>query len=63
MEEIFEGLKILMNYGNADFTAAHDQIYTGSTESVTDMGARDKKKLEELGWFLSARFDCWSHFC
>ena len=61
MEEIFEGLKILMNYGNSNFMAEHDQIYAGSKESVTDIGTHDKKKLEDLGWFIAE--NSWSHFC
>jgi len=61
MEEIFEGLKILMNYGSSNFSAEHDQIFAGSDESVENIKEDDKKKLEDLGWFISEK--CWSHFC
>jgi hypothetical protein len=61
MEEILEGLKILMNYGNSNFSAEHDQVYAGSDESVESIKEDDKKKLEDLGWFIAD--NSWSHFC
>jgi len=61
MEEILEGLKILINYGSSNFSAEHDQVFAGSDESVENIKEDDKKRLEELGWFIAD--DSWSHFC
>lgn len=65
MEQILEGLQILSKYGpKGDFSAGHDQIWAGdeNDKSVTDMSEKDRKRMEELGWFIDDDFECWSHF-
>ena len=41
--------------------ADYDVIYGPSLDAP--FSDEDKQRLEELGWFESSEFDCWSHFC
>lgn len=67
MKRILEGLQILIKYcsnGNGDLSAEHDVIYTSPRNaSEVEMNEDDKKKLDELGWFIDEENDCWCHFC
>jgi hypothetical protein len=60
MEKILKGLQILSKYGNGMFSAEHDQIWTGSNDSVEKITPEDKLALEDLNWFLDEY--AWSHF-
>ena len=64
MKKIKEGLEIIFKYEpDADFDAAHDQIFVGGEESTEKMNKKDKETMGELGWFIEDEYGCWSHFC
>jgi len=62
VRQVIEGLEILVKYAANkdahDFAAGHEQIYYG--ESDWSISEDDKKRLDELGWFIDE--DSWSRF-
>jgi len=62
--EFIEGVNIIAKYipenekNDFGIQAAHDQIWFGAEEWVTD--EKDIKRLDELGWFISE--SSWSAF-
>ena len=50
--EIFE------KYVDDYFSAEHDCIY-GPDKDKFDFNEDEKKKLDELGWFIDEYSDCW----
>ncbi len=64
MKRIKEGLDIISKYEeDAGFCAEHDVIYVGGEEATENMSVEDKRKMEELNWFIDDGLGCWSHFC
>lgn len=61
VKEVIEGLQILEKYGAGEMSADHEVIYAGPDLSAT-ISPEDLKRLDELGWFESEEFDCWSMF-
>ncbi len=63
MKTILEGLKIIAKYTpDTDFAAEHDIIYCGECDEM-NMSDEDKKKMEDLGWFIDEEYNCWCSFC
>lgn len=61
MHPIIEGLNILTKYyPNAEFSAAHDQIFYAPYEPEK-ISNEDLARLKELRWF--EEHDSWSHSC
>ena len=63
MKEIYEGLKILIEYGKGNFSAEHDKIWAGREGIIEDMTTYHIDRMKKFNWFIDEEFDCWCHFC
>lgn len=62
MKKVFEGLRILIKYDpNGSFSTERDKILCGgpNPDSLPEDEAR---QLDELGWYWSREYECWSKF-
>jgi hypothetical protein len=57
-----EAFAIFANYAGegGEVAAEHDVVY--ACPDVEEMTEADRKRLEELGWFISEEFECWTRF-
>ena len=61
-EAILEGLQIQIRYApNKWCHSEHDQFY-GPCDELAKISDIDKKRLDELGWFIDDENECWSVF-
>ena len=61
IENFVEGLQILVKYEQGYcIIAEHDQFWAVGTDKTENMPEEEKKRLEELGWFVDE--DSWSIF-
>lgn len=56
-EQIYQGLTIFRKYKNPEIEPAHDEVYAGAEEPISE---EDVIKLKELGWIDDG--DYWSIF-
>ena len=61
---IIEGLQILSKYYPEDdyCSAEHDQFFGADHDESIVMSESDKKRLDELGWFIDSEVDSWAVF-
>ncbi len=59
MKDLIEALTIFLKYGNPDHptNCSHDELTIVGIEP-SDVSAEDKKRLEELGFNINVREDC-----
>lgn len=64
MRELWDGLNILLKYGNGHVSADHDVIYVdpGPSDSYS-ISEPDSKRLDELDWMWDEPLECWRHYC
>ena len=60
LDKLIEAFLIFKKYMNDDMStrvsAEHDIVYAGP--DPIDVSEKDKKRLEELGWYPDKSFDC-----
>jgi len=63
VKKVLEGLLILKKYfPEGDIAAQHDEIYAGGDASEVEISESDKKRLDDLGWFIDEEEDSWKKF-
>ena len=60
ISKMIEGLQIFLKYGDDLVEAGHDEIWGPTAD--TKISEEDKKKLDELGWYLSDEYSCWTAY-
>ena len=61
MRNLYEGLGVLLKYGDDEVAVEHDVIYAGPN-NLEKVSVEDQIKLKELGWYWSEDYDCWEYF-
>jgi hypothetical protein len=63
MKKVHEGLSILLRYQpeGGEFHAEHDEIFAAGP-APQEMASGDARRLRELGWDYSVKFESWKKF-
>lgn len=57
--DVAKAMEIFAKYDDDFLESDHDVIFGPSLD--TEFSEEDKQAIEELGWFASEEYDCWSH--
>lgn len=59
---VYEGLGILIKYlgGDVRFETTECCVFVG--DSLPEVTVADRLRLQALGWFSSAEYNCWALF-
>ena len=62
MEDLIKALQIFLKYGNKKYPTSceHDMLYVDVDPSI--VSDKDKKTLDELGFFFDDENDCFASF-
>ena len=65
LHDLKRGLEIITRYVRKDdyFCAEHDQIWVMHSEEYNQMTDKEKKELDDLGFFWDSATDSLSAFC